>query len=127
MSKYNSVDILFHFDVDADSPYEAKKQANDQYLRGTVGTCICNTVEYGQLPSIAEIASNGIFNKSKVIQELAEKSHSRIFDNSSTEWAIEKILPAMNLLEKAVEEIEKCYGRETDLSEKIRTFFDDLD
>lgn len=126
MSKYNSVDILFHFDVDADDAYDAKKQANEQLVKGTVGVCICNDIEYGQIPSIAKMTSKRKCPKSKVIQELAEKSHTCIFDNSSTERAIEKILPAMNLLEKAVEEIENCYGRETVFSQEIREFFDEL-
>ena len=122
--KYTSVDILFHFDVDADNTSDAKAQADVQMFGGAVGTCICNNAKTGQLSSIAKITDDSNITKSKIIQKLAEVSHTCIFDGNSLELAIEKILPAVGLLERA-NDILKNTTSETELTENIDIFLHD--
>ena len=118
-NKYTSVDILFHFDVDATSPQDARKQADEQFRRGAVGVNICN--RKGQATtletSILEETLNNLRTKSEVVQELAEVTNMPIYDNNSLERAIKEILPSTR--EERLKEIKKLYEESDDISYKM--------
>lgn len=109
MAKYTSVDILFHFDVDAENTTDARRQANQQLSKGAVGCSICNrenemtTLEF----SIPEETLKGLREKSNTIQELAEATQMCIYDNNSLEKAIAQLVPSArkNSIDKIIETI----------------------
>lgn len=90
MGEYKSVDLLFHFDVDANSPSEARKQADLQFRMGCVGASICNREDKG---IITTIDPDEIL-KCKAIQELAKATKICIVDTGSLERAISLLLPS---------------------------------
>ena len=102
MSKYNSVDIVFHFEVNADTPSEARKQANEQLNMGAMGTSICNS-DTGSLPSISNYVEQ--IQQNPTLKELAEITHTNIYDEYSLESAIEKIMPTR--IKKVIRELEE--------------------
>ena len=120
MSKYSSVDILFHFDVDAETPAEARRQADKQLRNGAVGCSVVNPVDMPLLqstlvlianaiqnpePSIPEELLSGVRLHNKAIQELAEATKTCIYDNNSLELAIERICPSK--IKRVIEKLQK--------------------
>lgn len=116
MKKYNSVDIIFHFDVNANTPTEARKQADEQLRMGAVGCSICNSDEDKNIleTSIPEEVLNNLRTKNPVLQELANITGMCIYDNNSLERAIENIIPSKR--KEKIEELKKLRDESKDAS-----------
>ena len=127
--KYTSVDIIFHFNVDADTPTEARRQADEKFRYGAVGCTICNTDKQMNCleDSIPEEVLNNLRQPNPIIQELAEVTHTVIFDNNSLERAIGEIIPSK--IDSRLKKVRELYDKSEDFEFRngIEAVLDALD